>query len=131
MTRLLRFAGTFNLLAGTCMVCLYRAGFDLLGVPQQELGLPVQMMGFFVILFGAGYHWTASHPIENKNVLVLGCWSKTLGTMLGLGYVALGQLPWWFVPVVLAADAVYVPPFLVILRRIDQAADEARRAAGR
>jgi hypothetical protein len=122
MTRLLRFAGTFNLVAGACIVCLYRLGFYLLDLADAPpgAGMTAQMMGFFVMLFGAGYHWTASHPIENKNILVLGCWSKALGSLLGLGYAALGWLPWWFALVVLAADTVYVPPFLMILRRIGQ-----------
>ena len=56
MRLLLRFAGTFNLLAGTSMICLYHEGYKLLGVPKPELVLPVQVMGILVALFGVGYH---------------------------------------------------------------------------
>ena len=117
----MRFAGTFNLLAGASMVCLYHEGYQLLGVPKPIPPLPVQMMGVLVALFGAGYHMVASHPVENKNILVLGCWSKALGSVFALWYVALGPLPGWFALVVFASDVIYLPPFLVILRRIERA----------
>ena len=72
-------------------------------------------------LFGVGYHMVASRPIENKNILVLGWWSKALGSAFALWYVARGPLPGWFALVVFAADVVYLPPFWVILRRIERA----------
>ncbi|MGD0900627.1 MAG: hypothetical protein ABR915_22575, partial [Thermoguttaceae bacterium] len=75
MRLLLRFAGTFNLLAGASMICLYHEGFKLLEVRQPGLALPVQIMGILVALFGVGYHMVANRPIENRNILVLGWWS--------------------------------------------------------
>jgi len=121
MRLLLRFAGTFNLLAGASMICLYHEGFKLLEVRQPGLALPVQIMGILVALFGVGYHMVANRPIENRNILVLGWWSKALSSAFALGYVALGKLSPWFALVVFLADVIYLPPFWLILRRIGRA----------
>ena len=40
MTVLLRFAGVFNLLAGTGMICLYHEGFQMLGVQSPPWPCP-------------------------------------------------------------------------------------------
>ncbi len=125
MKILLRFAGCFNLLAGLCMICLIHEGYKLLDVPKPELKLPVQVMGILVALFGVGYHLVASGPVENRNILVLGFWSKALASIVALAYVAgilTPQLPWWFAIVVFFADVIYLPPFYVIMRRLSQAA---------
>ena len=121
MKILLRFAGTFNLLAGASMISLYHEGFKLLGVAKPALALPVQVMGILVALFGVGYHMVAANPIENRNILVLGWWSKALSSALALAYVGMGRLPWWFAVVVFLCDAIYLPPFYAILRTIRQA----------
>ena len=118
MRWLLRFAGTFNLLAGLSMISLYHEGFKLLGVQKPALILPVQVMGILVALFGVGYHLVASNPVENRNILMLGWWSKALSSLAALWYVIGNQLPWWFAVVVFFADMIYLPPFYVILRRI-------------
>jgi len=125
MTILLRFAGCFNLLAGLCMICFIHEGYKLLGVPKPELKLPVQVMGILVALFGVGYHLVASRPVENRNILVLGFWSKAISSIAALAYVAgvlTPRLPWWFAPVVFFSDVIYLPPFYVIMRRLSQAA---------
>jgi hypothetical protein len=122
MRWLLRFAGTFNLLAGLAMCTLYHEGYHLLGIPKPQLILPVQVMGVLVGLFGVGYHLVASHPLENRNILVLGFWSKALGSALALGYVAAGKITPWFTIVVFFADIIYLPFFYAILRRLRGAA---------
>jgi hypothetical protein len=125
MTLLLRFAGCFNLLAGVSMVCFIHEGYELLGVDKPELKLPVQVMGILVALFGVGYHLVASRPMENRNLLVLGFWSKALSSILALCYVAgvfSPRLPWWFAVVVFFADVIYLPPFWLIMRRLGRAA---------
>ena len=53
--------------------------------------LLVQLVGILVGLFGVGYLLVARNPVENRNVLLLGFWSKALGSLLGIGYVAAGQ----------------------------------------
>lgn len=118
MRYLLRFGGTFNVLAGLSMMSLYHEGFHLLGVPKPVLVLPVQVMGILVLLFGVGYHLVANRPVENRDLLMLGFWSKALASILAVWYVAVGKLPWWFVVVVFLADMIYLPPFYVILRRL-------------
>lgn len=122
MRYLLRFAGTFNLLAGLSMMTLYHEGYQLLGVPKPALILPVQVMGILVALFGVGYHLVASRPVENRDILMLGFWSKALASVLAFWYVAAGRLPWWFAVVVVFADTIYLPPFYAILRRLDRLA---------
>jgi len=118
MRYLLRFAGTFNLLAGASMITLYHEGYRLLGVPKPELVLPVQVMGILVGLFGVGYHLVASNPVENRNILLLGFWSKALSAAAALGYVAAGKLGLGFALTVFLSDVVYLPPFYLILRRL-------------
>ena len=120
MTVVLRFAGTFNLLAGAGMISLYHEGYKYLGVPRPALILPVQVMGILVALFGVGYHLVAGNPIENRNILVLGWWSKALSSLVALWYVGVGRVPWWFAVVVFFSDVIYLPPFFLILRRIAQ-----------
>ena len=122
MRWLLRFAGTFNLLAGAGMICLYHEGYKLLGVPKPQLILPVQVMGILVGLFGVGYHLVASNPVENRNILMLGFWSKALSSALALCYVVAGKLGPGFAVTVLFADVIYLPPFFVILRRLERLA---------
>jgi hypothetical protein len=124
MRYLLRFAGTFNLLAGAAMISLYHEGYRLLGLRRPDLILPVQVMGILVALFGVGYHMVAADAIRNRNILVLGFWSKALSSAAALWYVAAGKLPWWFAVVVFFADAIYLPPFYVILRRVGRAAQK-------
>ena len=60
----------------------------------------------------------ARNPVENRAVLLLGFWSKFLGSCLGTGYVVLGKLPLHFVAVYFFADVIYLPPFYVILKRL-------------
>ena len=118
MKFVLRFAGCFNLLAGAGMICCYHEGYRMLGVPKPELVLPVQVMGILVALFGVGYHLVAAHPVENRNLLVLGFWSKAISSAAALAYVIGGQLPPWFAAVVFFSDMIYLPPFYVIMRRL-------------
>lgn len=118
MKFVLRFAGTYNVLAGVSMVCFYHEGYKLLGIPKPELILPVQVMGILVGLFGVGYHLVASSPVENRNILMLGFWSKAISSIAALCYVVNGQLPLSFLPVLFFSDVMYLPPFYVIMRRL-------------
>jgi small multidrug resistance pump len=118
MRYLLRFAGSFNLLAGASMICFYHEGYKLLGVPKPAVILPVQVMGILVGLFGVGYHMVAANPVQNRNILVLGFWSKAISSAFALWYVGVGRLPLWFAAVVFFADVIYLPPFFVTLRRL-------------
>jgi len=120
MTLLLRFAGTFNLLAGLSMIFFYHEGYKMLGIPKPTVMLPVQVMGILVGLFGVGYHLVASHPIENRNVLLLGYWSKLLSSIAAMAYVFVGKLPWMFGVVVFFSDIIYLPFFYMILRRLSR-----------
>jgi hypothetical protein len=115
---LLRFAGTYNLLAGLVMLVFYHEAFKLLGMPRPKLVLPVQLVGVLVGLFGVGYHLVASSPEQNRNLLALGFWSKLLGTALAIYTVVRGDLPGWFLVVVFFADVIYLPPFWMIDRHI-------------
>lgn len=122
MKALLRFAGTFNILAGLSMLVLYHEGYKLLGLKKPDLVMPVQLVGILVGLFGVGYHLVASAPLENRNLLALGFWSKALGSLLGLYYLALGKLPITFLPVLILADIAYLPPFIAIMRHLRRCA---------
>jgi hypothetical protein len=117
---LLRFAGTYNLLAGAGMMALYHEGFEMLGVAKPAIALPVQIMGVLVALFGVGYHLVASRPVENRNILMLGFLSKAISSVLAYGYVLFGPLGIGFAVVVFFSDVIYLPFFYVIWRRIGE-----------
>ena len=93
--------------------------------------LPIQLVGVMVGLFGVGYLMVAANPVENRNLLMLGFWSKALGSALGIGYVVLGKLPLMFLPILFFADIVYLPPFAIIVRRLNAIARERRAFAAR
>jgi hypothetical protein len=118
MRLLLRFAGTYNLLAGASMICLYHEGFKMLAIPKPALALPVQVMGILVMLFGVGYHLVANHPERNRDLLLLGFWSKAISSAVALWYVGVGKMPWLFGVVVFFSDVIYLPPFYLILRHL-------------
>lgn len=118
MWYLLRFAGTFNLLAGFSMIVFYHEGFKMLGVPKPDLVMPLQLVGILVALFGVGYHLVAGNPVENRNVLTLGFLSKFLGSVLGIYYVAKGKLSVQFLGMLFFADIIYLPFFWIIMRRL-------------
>jgi hypothetical protein len=118
MRFVLRFAGTFNLLAGGSMIVLYHEGYQMVGVPKPELVLPVQIMGILVALFGVGYLCVAARPVQNRDLLMLGFLSKAISSAAALAYVAGGALPWHFALTVFFADVIYLPPFWIIWRRL-------------
>jgi small multidrug resistance pump len=128
MKRLLWFVGGYNLLAGIGMTCLYHEGYKLLGMEKPDVNLPVQLVGVLVGLFGVGYWLVAANPVENRNVLMLGFWSKALGSLFGVYYALSGKLPIYFLLVLLFSDIIYLPPFAVILRRLYRLAAEDREA---
>lgn len=126
MRTLLRFVAVYNVLAGIGMLIFYHEGYKLLGVVKPQLNLPIQLVGVLVGLFGVGYWLVANNPVENRNVLMLGFWSKALGSVLGLYYVFAGKLPPVFLVVLFFADIVYLVPFAVILRRLYRLAGASR-----
>jgi hypothetical protein len=87
---------------------------------KPQLNLPIQLVGILVGLFGLGYWMVASDPFANRNILLLGFWSKALGSLLGIYYVGAGKLPPLFLAVLLVSDIGYLPPFYVILRRLKE-----------
>jgi hypothetical protein len=130
MRVVLRIAAGYNLLAGACMVVFVHEGYKLLGLEKPALVMPVQLVGVLVAIFGLGYWLVACDPLTNRNVLLLGLLSKTLGPALAIYYVVVGKLTPAFILVLLVADLIYVPPFAIILRRLYRVAGE-KRAVGR
>lgn len=123
MSYLLVFAGCYNLLVGLTLVVFYHEAFKTLGLPKPQLMLFVQLVGILVGLFGVGYLIVARNPLKNRNVLMLGFLSKAIGTVFGLGYVILGKVPFSFFVLLVFSDIVYLPPFALILRRLDRVAE--------
>jgi len=124
MRYVLRFVAVYNVLAGVTMLCFYHESYKAMGVAKPDLNLPIQLVGVLVALFGIGYWMVASHPVDNRNVLMLGFWSKLLGSVLGIYYVAVGKLPPIFLVVLFFADVIYLPLFYLILRRLSALAAE-------
>ncbi|MGI9517209.1 MAG: hypothetical protein ACR2NP_09195 [Pirellulaceae bacterium] len=127
MYGLLKFVGCYNVLAGLGMIVLYHEGFKMLGLAKPDMNLPIQLVGMMVALFGVGYWIVARNPIENRNVLLLGFWSKFLGSVLAAPYVISGQLPMIMIPIVLLADVIYLVPFWRIYQRCRAAAELRQR----
>ncbi len=119
MRWLLRIAGVYNLLVGLNLLLFYHELFKFLGLAKPIPIMFVQLVGLLVGLFGVGYLLVARRPLENRNLLWLGLWSKALGCALSFYHVALGSLPPLYVPIVIFSDLVYLPPFYLIARRLD------------
>jgi small multidrug resistance pump len=130
MKFVLRFVALFNIGAGLFMLIGYHETYQIIGMPKPEISFPIQLVGILVGLFGVGYYLVAKNPIENRNVLALGFWSKFLGSCLGAGYVLMGKLPPQFVAVYFFADVIYLPPFYLIMRRLYALARERDAAEG-
>ncbi len=126
MYLLLRFVAGYNVLAGLAMITLYHEGYKFLGLEKPELTLPIQLVGMMVALFGVGYWMVAKNPVENRNVLLLGFWSKFLGSVLAANCLISGQLPLVMIPVVLLADVIYLVPFWRIYQRCRGVANSRR-----
>jgi hypothetical protein len=108
----------YNVLAGLSMLVFYHEAYKMMGIDQPDVKMPLQLVGILVGLFGVGYWITASNPVENRNVLMLGFWSKLLGSCLSGYYVARGKLPAEFMIIVFFADIIYLVPFYIILKRL-------------
>jgi hypothetical protein len=121
---LLVFAGCYNLLVCLNLGVFYHEALRFFGLPKPQILLFVQLVGILVGLFGVGYLMVARHPVENRNLLLLGFLSKALGTALAVGYFLLGKVSIAFMILVVFSDLVYLPPFLVILRRLYRLADD-------
>ncbi len=128
MRFVLRFVAFFNVGAGLFMLIGYHETYKIIGMPKPEISFPIQLVGILVGLFGVGYYLVAKNPVENRNVLMLGFWSKFLGSCLGTYYVVRGQLPYQFVGVYFFADVIYLPPFYLIMRRLYAIAREREGA---
>ena len=125
MRYLLRFVAVYNVLAGVVMLIFYHEAYKAMGLKKPDLNMPLQLVGILVGLFGVGYWMVANRPVENRNLLVLGFWSKALGSVLGIYYVTLGKLPPVFLVVLFFADIIYLWPFGVIIRRLSRLARAA------
>lgn len=117
MRPLLFAAAGYNLLAGASMLVFVHEGYKLLGLSKPELVLPVQLLGIIVAIFGVGYWIAAREPVENRNVLLLGLLSKTLGPLAAMYYIAAGKLPLAFLLVLVVSDLAWVPPMAIIFAR--------------
>ncbi|MCY2965010.1 MAG: hypothetical protein NT069_15475 [Planctomycetota bacterium] len=124
MKYLLRFAAGFNICAGLHMAIMYHETYKVIGMPKPEIQFPIQLVGLLVALYGVGYYLVARHPIRNRQMLLLGFLSKFLGSCLGTGYILLGKLPLRFALVFFFADVIYLPPFYLILKRLNRLARE-------
>jgi hypothetical protein len=124
MKFVLRFVAIYNILAGLHMLILRKETYWMIGMERPQIDFPIQLVGILVALFGVGYSMVARNPLENRNVQLLGFWSKLLGSCLGTYYVARGRLPLQFVLVYFFADVIYLPPFYLILRRLKSFAEK-------
>ena len=129
MKFLLRFVAAFNVGAGLFMLIGYHETYKIIGMEKPSISFPIQLVGILVGLFGVGYYLVVKNPIENRAVLMLGFWSKFLGSCLGTYYVVRGQLPLRFVAIYFFADVIYLPPFYLILQRLYALARERDGAA--
>ena len=111
------------------MLIGYHETYKIIGMEKPDISFPIQLVGILVALFGVGYYLVARHPLQNRTVLMLGFWSKFLGSCLGTGYVILGKLPPQFVGVYFFADVIYLPFFYLILQRLNSLAAQGRNTS--
>ena len=129
MIRVLKSAGWYNLVAGILMMILYHEGFKMLGVAKPEMNLPIQLVGLLVGIFGMGYLMACRNPVENRNIILLGFFSKLLGPALAISYIVSGLLPIAMIPILVFADLIYLVPFWMTYKRCCRIARESATGA--
>ena len=92
MRVVLRAGAICNVWAGLTMIVFYDAAYRSLGFESPQIPLHFQLVGTFVLLLGIGYWRTASHPMENRNLLLFGTTFKAIGIVFALWYVVNGYL---------------------------------------
>lgn len=102
------------------MATLFPQGFRLLGLPVPEVALPIQLAGVLVSVFGVGYLLVDKNPVENRNIMLLGLLSKSIGPLFAFFYIAVGTLPLVMIPILFFADLVYLIPFWMIWKQIGE-----------
>ena len=105
-------------LAGINMLVFYHEASKVLGMEKPSPIMPFQLAGLVIGLFGVGYWLVQCRPLENRDLLWLGFWSKLLGPLLSIYHVLRGDLPWVFLPLVVVSDLVYLPLFYLIGKRL-------------
>lgn len=124
MVFVLKFVAIYNVLCGLGMVFLFREGYRFLHLEIPQFKLPIQVLGVCVGLFGVGYYLVSREPLENRHLLMLGFWSKALGSVIGIYHLAAGRVGLMFLPLLIISDIIYLPPFVIILNRIYRRARE-------
>jgi hypothetical protein len=114
MRWVLRIAAGYNLAIGLTMLCFYHESSKIIGMPRPEPIMPFQLAGLLIGLFGVGYWLVLCRPVQNRDLLWLGFWSKLLGPLLSVYHVFRGDLPWSFLPLVVFSDLIYLPLFYII-----------------
>jgi hypothetical protein len=124
MRWVLRVAGTYNIWCGITMLCFYHEASKIMGMTRPTPIMPFQLAGLLIGLFGVGYLMVLRRPLQNRDLLWLGFWSKLLGTLLSGYHVARGDLPLSFLPLLAVSDVAYLPLFYIIGRRLNRLAGE-------
>ena len=122
MRWVLRIACGYNLSIGVTMLVFYHEANKIVGMPRPEPIFFYQLAGLLIGLFGVGYLLVLCRPVENRDLVWLGFWSKLLGPVLSVYHVARGDLPPFFLPLVVVSDLVYLPPFYLIGKRLGRIA---------
>jgi peroxiredoxin len=128
---LLRLAGITNAIWGLTFALFTDVIFRWASIPEPELLLPWQAVGFVALVFGVAYIISANDPVRHVLIIATGFFLKLISIVLQLGflqneilsnelriYFALKDLPW-------------VIAFIFILYQIfkaAQAADEEDRS---
>jgi hypothetical protein len=122
MRWVLRVASGYNIAIGITMLCFYHEASKIIGMTRPEPIIFFQLAGLLIGLFGVGYWLVLCRPVQNRDLLWLGFWSKLLGPLLSVYHVVRGDLPWVFLPLVVFSDLVYLPLFYVIGKRLNRLA---------
>ncbi len=120
MRWVLRIATGYNLWCGLSMLVFYHESSKIMGMPRPVPVVWFQLAGLLIGLFGVGYWLVLCRPVQNRDLLWLGFWSKLLGPLLSGYHIARGDLPLSLVPMLAFSDLIYLPLFYVIGRRLSR-----------
>ena len=104
-----------NVLAGTILIAAFDFVIWLMGIKPISHALPIQMLGVFYLVRGYGIG-VAAFDLPARFGQLFPVLLTMIGCFIFSGmYIAIGQISFAFLPVVLATDFVFALPIWMII----------------
>ncbi len=115
MTRVLQFAGIYNLAWGAAVIAAPLLLFRWAGMEEPLYPQIWQCVGMIVGVYGIGYWVAANDPYRHWPVVLVGFLGKIFGPIGFLQAAIAGDLPWAWGATIITNDLVWWLPFAAML----------------